>query len=140
MLVLLVFCVSLALATGVAGRVLRALRRRPWTRTRRVLSALGRALGVQVREPVREDERVELLICTLELQRLSRSVQRAHACDQPGKYERVRASEGAYDDVLLRTCRVAGVEHRAAQVVRGPLSTDERFDAETALLAGGVHW
>lgn len=140
MLVLLVFCVSLALATGVAGRCVRALRRRPWACTRRVLTAVGAALGVRVREPSREDEEVELLICTLELQRLSRTVQRAHACDQPGKYERVRASEGAYDDVLLRTCRVAGVEHAAAQVVRGPLSTDQRFQAETALLAGGVQW
>lgn len=140
MLVLLVFCVSLALATGVAGRALRALRRRPWSRTRRVLTALGRAVRVQVPTPTREDEEVELLICTLELQRLSRTVQRAHACDQPGKFERVRASEGAYDDVLLRTCRVAGVEHAAAQVVRGPLSTVERFEAETALMAGGVHW
>lgn len=140
MLVLLVFCVSLALATGVAGRCLRALRRRPWTRTRRFLTALGRAVGVRVPDPADADEEVELLICTLELQRLSRTVQRAHACDQPGKFERVRASEGAYDDVLLRTCRVAGVEHAAAEVVRGPLSTDQRFQAETALLAGGVQW
>lgn len=140
MLVLLVFCVSLALATGVAGRALRALRRRPWPRTRRVLTAVGEALGVRVPAPTRDDERVELLICTLELQRLSRTVQHAHACDQPGKYERVRASEGAYDDVLLRTCRVAGVEHAAAQAVRGPLSTDQRFEAETALMAGGVQW
>lgn len=140
MLVLIVFCVSLALATGVAGRALRALARRPWPRTRRFVSALADAVGVRVPAPPRDDERVELLICTLELQRLSRTVQRAHACDQPGKYERVRASEGAYDDVLLRTCRVAGVEHPAARTVRGPLSTDQRFQAETALMAGGVQW
>jgi hypothetical protein len=140
MLVLIVFCVSLALATGVAGRALRALTRRPWPRTRRFAAALADAVGVRPRRPEPPDEEVELLICTLELQRLSRTVQRAHATDQPGKFERVRASEGAYDDVLLRTCRLAGVVHPAAEAARGPLSTDQRFQAETALLAGGVHW
>ncbi len=90
--------------------------------------------------PDAPDEEVELLICTLELQRLSRTVQRAHATDQPGKYERVRASEGAYDDVLLRTCRVAGVGGTEPVPDRGPLSTMQRFEVETALMAGGVHW
>ncbi len=140
MLVLMVFCVSLALATGVAGRALHALARRPWTRTRRLAAALGQAVGVQARAPAPDDEEVELLICTLELQRLSRTVQSAHATDQPGKYQRVRASEGAYDDVLLRTCRVAGVTHAGPVPARGPLSTMQRFEAETALMAGGVHW
>lgn len=136
MLVALVFTISLAVATGLAGRILRALRRHPWTRTRRLVAAVASALGARARTaPV--EEPVELLICTLELQRLSRMVQRAHACDQPGKYERVRASEGAYDDVLLRTCRALGVPPAAE---RTPLTTMERFDAETALMAGGVHW
>ena len=49
----------------------------------------------------------------------------------------MRASEGAYDDVLLRTCRVLGVDPEAD---RTPLTTMQRFDAETALMAGGVHW
>jgi hypothetical protein len=140
MLVLMVFCVSLALATGVAGRTLHALGRRPWPRTRRLAAALAHAVGVRLAQPDEPDEEVELLICTLELQRLSRTVQRAHATDQPGKFERVRASEGAYDDVLLRTCRVAGVVEAAAVPDRGPLSTMQRFEVETALMAGGVHW
>jgi hypothetical protein len=140
MLVLIVFCVSLALATGVAGRALRALAHRPWPRTRRLAAALADAVGVRLSRPEPPDEGVELLICTLELQRLSRTVQRAHATDQPGKFERVRASEGAYDDVLLRTCRVAGVGGTAPVPDRGPLSTMQRFEVETALMAGGVHW
>lgn len=138
MLVLMVFTFSLALATGLAGRFLHVLRRRDWPLARRVCDALGEALGVRRPAPVAPDAPVELLICTLELQRLSRLVQRAHACDQPGKYERVRASEGAYDDVLLRTCRVVGVAEPEAE--RTPLTTTQRFDAETALMAGGVHW
>ncbi len=137
LLVVLVFTVSLALATGLAGRLWCALRRRPWPRLRRVAGAVLQGVGVRPRAEPAPEEPVELLICTLELQRLSRLVQRAHACDEPGKYERVRASEGAYDDVLLRTCRVIGVDHDAD---RTPLTTMQRFDAETALMAGGVHW
>ncbi len=136
MLVALVFTISLAVATGLAGRVRRALRRRESTRTRRLSRAVATGLGVRPR-PAPADEPLELLICTLELQRLSQMVQHAHACDQPGKYERVRASEGAYDDVLLRACRVVGV---APAAERTPLTTMERFEAETALMAGGVHW
>jgi hypothetical protein len=137
-LVLVVFIVSLALATGLAGRTLCALRRRSWPRARRLGDAVLAGVGVRRRPETEAEEPVELLICTLELQRLSRLVQRAHACDEPGKYERVRASEGAYDDVLLRTCRVLGVDH--APAARTPLTTLERFDAETALMAGGVQW
>ena len=109
-----------------------------WVRA--ALAALLLALVAlpQLARAAAQDAPVELLICTLELQRLSRLVQRAHACDQPGKYERVRASEGAYDDVLLRTCRVVGVAEPEAE--RTPLTTTQRFDAETALMAGGVHW
>ncbi len=136
MLVLMVFVISLATAMGLAGRLSRALRCRPWPRTRRLARALAAGAGVRPR-PAPAEEPVELLICTLELQRLSRMVQRAHATDQPGKYERVRASEGAYDDVLLRTCRALGVPPTAD---RTPLTTMERFDAETALMAGGVQW
>jgi hypothetical protein len=138
MLVLMVFTLSLAVATGVAGRLLRVARRREWPAARRLGDALALGLGVRREPPPEPEVPVELLICTLELQRLSRLVQRAHACDQPGKYERVRASEGAYDDVLLRTCRVLGVDEPEAE--RTPLTTMQRFDAETALMAGGVHW
>ncbi len=137
MLVVLVFTVSLALATGLAGRLWCALRRRPWPRLHRAVGAVLQGVGVRQRERPATDEPVELLICTLELQRLSRLVQRAHACDEPGKYERVRASEGAYDDVLLRTCRAVGVD---PETDRTPLTTIQRFDAETALMAGGVNW
>jgi len=137
MLVLMVFTLSLAIATGLAGRLLHVVRRRDWPVARRLRDALLEAVGVRRPEPAVPAAPVELLICTLELQRLSRLVQHAHACDQPGKYERVRASEGAYDDVLLRTCRVVGVEPEAD---RTPLTTVQRFDAETALMAGGVHW
>lgn len=136
MLVLMVFLVFLAIATGLASALWRAVRRRPWPRTRRLARALAAGAGVR---PCHRDaeEPVELLICSLELQRLSRMVQRAHATDQPGKYERVRASEGAYDDVLLRTCRALGVPPAGD---RTPLTTMERFDAETAVMAGGVQW
>ena len=136
MLVLVVFTLSLAVATGLAGRVLRALRGRSSPRAQRLGRALLTAVGVRP-PPDPPDEPFELLICTLELQRLSRMVQRAHACDQPGKYERVRATEGAYDDVLLRTCRVVGVDPSGE---RTPLTTMQRFEAETALMAGGVQW
>jgi hypothetical protein len=138
MLVLMVFTLSLAVATGVAGRLLGVVRRRDWPAARRLGDALAQGLGLRREPPPEPEVPVELLICTLELQRLSRLVQRAHACDQPGKYERVRASEGAYDDVLLRTCRVLGVDE--PEVERTPLTTMQRFDAETALMAGGVHW
>lgn len=138
MLVLVVFTLSLAIATGLAGRVWHALRLREWPTARRLGAALVEAAGVRRPAPAPPEAPVELLICTLELKRLSRLVQHAHACDQPGKYERVRASEGAYDDVLLRTCRVIGVAEPEAD--RTPLTTTQRFDAETALMAGGVHW
>lgn len=87
--------------------------------------------------PVPPAEDVELLLHTLELRRLAVEVQKAHATCQPGKYLRVQASTGAYDDVLLECCRAAGV---TAPRSRGPLSTDERFAAETALLAQRVEW
>lgn len=137
MIVLMVFALSLAIATGLAGRLWCVLRRREWRVARRLCAALVEAVGVRRPPPAPPEEPVELLICTLELKRLSRLVQHVHACDQPGKYERVRATEGAYDDVLLRTCRVVGVE---PAVERTPLTTTQRFDAETALMAGGVHW
>lgn len=87
--------------------------------------------------PVRPSENVDLLLRTLELRRLASEVQRAHATCQPGKFQRVQASTGAYDDVLLECCRAAGVP---APRSRGPLSTDERFAVETALLAQRVEW
>ena len=80
---------------------------------------------------------VELLLHTLELRRLAAEVQKAHATCQPGKFLRVQASTGAYDDVLLELCRAAGVPQPRS---RGPLSTDERFSVETALLAQRVEW
>lgn len=80
---------------------------------------------------------IELLLHTLELRRLAAEVQKAHATCQPGKFLRVQASTGAYDDVLLELCRAAGVPSPRS---RGPLSTDERFAVETALLAQRVEW
>ena len=80
---------------------------------------------------------VELLLHTLELRRLAAEVQKAHATSQPGKFLRVQASTGAYDDVLLELCRAAGVPSPRS---RGPLSTDERFAVEMALLAQRVEW
>ncbi len=87
--------------------------------------------------PARPPEDVELLLRTLELRRLALEVQKAHATTQPGQYQRVRASTGAYDDVLLECCRAAGVP---APRTRGPLSTDERLVAEMALLAHRIEW
>ncbi len=87
--------------------------------------------------PSEPPEDVELLLRTLELRRLALEVQKAHATIQPGKFQRVQASTGAYDDVLLECCRVAGVPLPRS---RGPLSSHERFDAEMALLAQQVEW
>lgn len=90
-----------------------------------------------VGEPAPTPGEVELLLRTLELRRLADEVQRAHATCEPGKFLRVRASTGAYDDVLLECCRAAGV---SAPRHRGPLSTDERFEVESALMSRRVEW
>lgn len=102
--------------------------------TWRWLCSLRRALSGR---PQPSSSDVDLLLRTLELRRLAAEVQKAHATCQPGKYQRVRASTGAYDDVLLECCRAAGV---SAPRSRGPLSTDERFEAEAALLSHRVEW
>ncbi len=136
MLIVLLYLAVLAVATtGAAARLPR------WLATAgcllgstRVGVALRQRFGRHEPEP---DPGVDLLLRTLELRRLSAEVQRAYATTEPGKYQRVRASVGAYDDVLLECCRAVGVDPPAA---RGPLTTIERFDVESCLLAKNVQW
>ncbi len=136
MLILLLYlAVLVAASTGAVARLPR------WLATigsqlgsTRVGTALRQRFG---RGRPESDPAVDLLLRTLELRRLSTEVQRAYATTEPGKYQRVRASVGAYDDVLLECCRAVGVDPPAA---RGPLTTIERFDVETCLLAKDVQW
>jgi hypothetical protein len=84
-----------------------------------------------------ESAKAEILLYTLELGRLATEIEKARASDQPGKMLKITASVTAYDDVLLRCCRTAGL---TLLPQRPPLTAAERLDAETALLSHGIEW
>lgn len=73
----------------------------------------------------------------LELKRLAQEVQRVRADQQPGQHHRVRATTAAYDGALVQTCRALGIEHSPGAL---PLSDEQRYEVETALMAAGVQW
>jgi hypothetical protein len=84
-----------------------------------------------------ESAKAEILLYTLELGRLAGEIEKARASNQPGKMLKITASVTAYDDVLLRCCRTAGLSVPAQHL---PLTATERLDAETTLLSHGIHW
>lgn len=73
----------------------------------------------------------------LELRRLGAEVQRIDASDLPAKAMRLRACTAAYDYVLLECCRSMEVPVPES---RTPLTRDQRFTAESELLAAGFSW
>jgi hypothetical protein len=84
---------------------------------------------------------VELVIAQLELRRLAEEVRRVHASDQPYRVHRIKAATGAYDDVLLQCCRLAKIDIPGRHDPRSTtLTSRERFEVETALMARGVDW
>jgi hypothetical protein len=77
------------------------------------------------------------VLLQLELSRLALSVQQVENSDPYGRALRLRAIRSAYDDVLVRCCHSMGIE--APEGPR-PLSDQQRFDAEQALIGAGVEW
>ena len=73
----------------------------------------------------------------LELRRLGHELARVEASDVPAKAARMRASQAAYDYVLLEYCRRLDLPTPQQRV---PLSPSERFDAEASLIAAGHDW
>ena len=114
-----------------------------WATTGHPPHAVERTMARWPRRRPHPDVDVELLLAQLELRRLAAEVQRVHATDQPHRVHRIRATTGAYDDVLLQCCRLAKVEvpprHDHPRRLT-TLTTRERFEAETALMARGVDW
>ncbi|WP_068428128.1 hypothetical protein [Piscicoccus intestinalis] len=85
----------------------------------------------------RPPEPVPPVLHELELARLARELRRVREANQPGLATRVRACTAAYDDVLLACAHDIGVP---APQSRPPLSTQERFEVETRLMAAGLRW
>jgi hypothetical protein len=84
-----------------------------------------------------EPEPLPPVLLGLELRRLGGELQRIDASDLPAKAMRLRACTAAYDYVLLECCRTVDVPVPATAT---PLTRDQRFTAETALLEAGFSW
>jgi hypothetical protein len=84
-----------------------------------------------------EPEPLPPVLLGLELRRLGAEVQRIDGSDLPAKAMRLRACTTAYDQVLLECCRSLEVPLPAESA---PLSRDQRFDAESSLVAAGFTW
>ncbi len=93
------------------------------------------------RRPPREP--IPPVLLGLELRRLGAEMQRIDASDLPAKAMRLRATTAAYDYVLLECCRSLEVPVPVpdpTDPVNTPLTSDQRFTAESSLLAAGFTW
>jgi hypothetical protein len=107
-------------------------------RTVRWLSThVGPRVPRWLRRRRREPEPLPPVLLGLELRRLGAEVQRIDGSDLPAKAMRLRACTTAYDQVLLECCRSLEVPLPAESA---PLSRDQRFDAESSLVAAGFTW
>lgn len=98
--------------------------------------------AVRLKERIREHwktpaEPVPSVLLELELQRLAAYVRAVEGGDELSKAARLAAIRLAYDKVLLDLCVAADVP---APRQSPPLSADERFEAESALVGAGHGW
>jgi hypothetical protein len=71
-----------------------------------------------------------------DLHRLGDQLTRVERSNEIAKVFRLRATSRAYDDVLLRACRVLGVQVDA----QAPLGPVERLETEAVLAQRGLVW
>jgi len=91
------------------------------------------------RRPPREP--IPPVLLGLELRRLGAEMLRIDDSDLPAKAMRLRATTAAYDYVLLECCRSLEVPvPDASDPLSTPLTSDQRFTAESSLLAAGFTW
>lgn len=80
---------------------------------------------------------VDAVLLELELRRVAERLQQEYASAQPAKAERVRGWFIAYDRVLIELCESSSVPSPRRGL---PLSADERFALEHALVGAGRSW
>lgn len=98
---------------------------------------LPAALEWVCEERWRRRPQVPDVLLALELARLADEIQRTHETPQPHRAERLAASRGAYDLVLLELCDRAGIPRPQG---RPPLDDRRRLDVEAALIGAGYSW
>jgi hypothetical protein len=130
----------LAVCAGLLGIFSMTFRALEWAATGKPPKALA-ATSARVRR-LRERRRPQpepmpAALLGLELRRLGAEVRRIDASDLPAKAMRLRACTAAYDYVLLECCRRLEVPVPGE---RTPLTQDERFSAESSLVAAGFSW
>lgn len=118
----LLWCAATSLQTGHPPRLLRPVA--DWVSAR-----LGRVRPAS--------EPLPPVLLGLELRRMSEQVRRVEAGNQPSPAERLAVCNLAYDLVLRDYCRSVGIPVPAG---RGPLSRDQRFAMESALISAGHDW
>ncbi|WP_156996885.1 hypothetical protein [Knoellia aerolata] len=72
------------------------------------------------------------------LRRLSAEVQAVTASSRPAKALHLRAALLAYDDGLLQACRELHVQ--PPEGTKSGMSSQQRFQTESALMASGLVW
>jgi hypothetical protein len=77
------------------------------------------------------------VLLELELKRIAERIQAEYAGCQPAKAERLRGWVIAYDSVLLDLCEVSDIPPPRRGL---PLSAEQRFDLEYALVGCGHSW
>jgi hypothetical protein len=134
LLAYLAVCAGLVAVFGAAWSALE------WFATGRLPSPLASLANRQQKHRARRrttPEAMPAALLGLELRRLGGELQRIDASDLPAKAMRLRACTAAYDYVLLECCRTVDVPVPATVT---PLTRDQRFTAETALLQAGFSW
>jgi len=94
-------------------------------------------LGEHLRRHRRLHEPLPPVLLALELRRLTVEIRKVEEGNQPAKAARLAASTSAYDYVLLEYCRSLDVPVPAE---RAPLTANQRFTAEEALIGAGHDW
>lgn len=108
-----------------------------------LMACIGLARGVPAaldwasHERWRRRPQVPDVLLSLELARLATEIQRTHGSLQPHQAERLAASRGAYDMVLMELCDRAGISRPEG---RPPLDDRRRLDLEAALIGAGYSW
>jgi len=82
-------------------------------------------------------EPIPPVLLALDLSRLADHVRLVDESNHPNKAERLMAARLAYDHVLRDYCRAVDIP--VPQAVRG-LSSEQRFDMESALIGAGHDW
>lgn len=134
LLVYLALCAGIVAVFGAAWSALE------WFASGRLpapMAALSRRLERRRASRRPSPEAMPPALLGLELRRLGGELQRIDASDLPAKAMRLRACTAAYDYVLLECCRSVDVPVPATAT---PLTRDQRFTAETALLEAGFSW